>query len=176
MLTVEQNQKLTQVGPGTPGRCADAPLLALIAAVGELDARPTKAVRLLGEDLVLYKDNSHLRPVYRHCPHRRVDLSYGIPEEHNALHVPRLDVRRDRRLHRAAPSRETVHPDGRFTWRRPASPVTLCRPPAGPCSPTWGPQPAPCFRAGTSQETENVLREVFLTELPVNWLQCQENR
>ena len=54
-----------------------------IAAAGELYERPTKAVRILGEDLVLYKDRSGtLGLIDRFCPHRRVDLSYGIPEEH----------------------------------------------------------------------------------------------
>ena len=49
-----------------------------IAAAGELIERPTKAVRILGEDLVLYKDKSGtLGLIDRFCPHRRVDLSYA---------------------------------------------------------------------------------------------------
>ena len=52
-----------------------------IAAVAEFDDTPTKPVRLMGEDLVLYKDLSgHYGLVDRHCPHRRADLSYGIVE------------------------------------------------------------------------------------------------
>ena len=43
-----------------------------IAAVAEMDDTPTKAVRLMGEDLVLYKDrNGTLGLIDRHCPHRR---------------------------------------------------------------------------------------------------------
>ena len=57
MLTAEQNELLTRVGPGTPMRQPDAPLLA--PDRGGLRARRhhwTKRVRLLGEDLVLFKD------------------------------------------------------------------------------------------------------------------------
>ena len=42
-----------------------------------MDETPTKAVRLMGEDLVLYKDGKgNLGLIDRHCPHRRADLSY----------------------------------------------------------------------------------------------------
>ena len=43
--------------------------------------RSTKPVRLLGEDLVLYKDLSGTYGlIERHCPHRRADLAHGIVE------------------------------------------------------------------------------------------------
>ena len=39
-------------------------------------------MRLLGENLVLYKDRSGaLGLIDESCPHRRVNLLYGIPEE-----------------------------------------------------------------------------------------------
>ena len=50
-----------------------------IAATSELEERPTKAVRLLGEDLVLYEDRSgSYGLIDRLCPHGRVGLSYGM--------------------------------------------------------------------------------------------------
>jgi len=53
-----------------------------IAAEDEFDRNPVKAVRLMGEDLVLYRDMSGTYGlVDRHCPHRRADLSYGFVEE-----------------------------------------------------------------------------------------------
>ena len=53
-----------------------------IGGASELDANPIKAIRLLGEDLVLYKDlGGQYGLIDRHCPHRRADLSYGMVEE-----------------------------------------------------------------------------------------------
>ncbi len=56
MLTAEQNEQLTQVGPGTPMGELMRRYWQPIAAYAELSENPTKAIRLLGEDLVLYKD------------------------------------------------------------------------------------------------------------------------
>ncbi len=58
MLTATENERLTQVGPGTPMGALFRRYWHPIAASGELDDRPTKQVRLLGENLVLYKDKS----------------------------------------------------------------------------------------------------------------------
>ena len=53
-----------------------------IAAGAELQANPVKPVRILGEDLVLYRDRGgRLGLLDRHCAHRRVDLSYGYVED-----------------------------------------------------------------------------------------------
>jgi 5,5'-dehydrodivanillate O-demethylase oxygenase subunit len=52
-----------------------------IAGASELDRSATKAVRLLGEDLVLYKDLSGGYGLLdRQCRHRRADMSYGYVE------------------------------------------------------------------------------------------------
>ena len=53
-----------------------------IGGASELDDDPIKPIRLLGEDLVLYKDlGGKFGLIDRHCPHRRADLSYGFVEE-----------------------------------------------------------------------------------------------
>ena len=83
MLTKEQNQMLTEVGPGTPMGELMRRYWQPIAALSQLKENPTKAVRLLGEDLVLFRDRSGtLGLIQESCPHRRVNLLYGIPEEH----------------------------------------------------------------------------------------------
>ena len=42
----------------------------------------TKKVRLLGEDLILYRDRSgSFGLIEPHCAHRRMNMIYGIPEE-----------------------------------------------------------------------------------------------
>ena len=77
MLTQEQNELLTQVGKGTPMGELLRRYWHPIAAAAELNEKPTKPVRLLGEDLVLYKDKSgEIGLIDRFCPHRRVDLNY----------------------------------------------------------------------------------------------------
>jgi phenylpropionate dioxygenase-like ring-hydroxylating dioxygenase large terminal subunit len=50
--------------------------------VDELEGpRPVKAVRLLGEDLVLFKEKRRYGLLERHCPHRGADLAYGRLED-----------------------------------------------------------------------------------------------
>ena len=82
MLTEEQNRKLMEVGPGTLMGELLRRYWTPFAAVGEMEYQPIKTVRLLGEDLVLYKDEGgNYGLVDRHCPHRRADMSYGWVEE-----------------------------------------------------------------------------------------------
>ncbi len=81
MISSQDNDLLTQVGPGTPMGELMRRYWHPIAVAAELDERPTKEVRLLGEDLVLYRDRSGtLGLIDRVCAHRRVNLAYGIPE------------------------------------------------------------------------------------------------
>ncbi len=83
MLTAEENALLTQVGPGSP--CGE--LLRRywqpVAKLSDLsDATPTKFVRILGEDLVLFKDKSgRVGLLADHCSHRGASLLYGRVEE-----------------------------------------------------------------------------------------------
>ncbi len=52
-----------------------------VALVRELDDVP-RLIRVLGEDLVLFRDRSgRLGLVHRHCPHRRASLEFGVCEE-----------------------------------------------------------------------------------------------
>ena len=51
-----------------------------VGTVGEMRERWTKAVRILGEDLVLYRDRSGAYGLIgEFCPHRRASLAFGIP-------------------------------------------------------------------------------------------------
>jgi 5,5'-dehydrodivanillate O-demethylase len=83
MLTAEQNELLTRVGPGTP--CGDMMRRYWhpIAAVSELEGHKwNKRIRLLGEDLVLYRDKQgRMGLIAEQCPHRRASLAYGMPTD-----------------------------------------------------------------------------------------------
>ncbi|MXY59868.1 MAG: Rieske (2Fe-2S) protein, partial [Chloroflexi bacterium] len=59
MLTQEMNDRVTRVGPGTPMGDLMRRYWHPIAGSVQLDAdNPTREIRLLGEDLVLYRDAS----------------------------------------------------------------------------------------------------------------------
>jgi 5,5'-dehydrodivanillate O-demethylase len=83
MLSPEENALLTHVGPGTPGGELLRRYWHVAAAAAELTAeKPKKRVRILGEDLVLYRDgNGGYGLVAEKCSHRGVSLYYGFVEE-----------------------------------------------------------------------------------------------
>ena len=58
MLKTEENEKLCRVGPGTPMGELMRWYWHPIAPYAELLEDPVKKVRILGEDLVLYRDRS----------------------------------------------------------------------------------------------------------------------
>lgn len=77
---------MTEVGPGTPGGNLLRHYWQPAALAEELDGeRSVIPVRLLGEDLVLYRDGIGDQATYgllaRACAHRRADLSFGRQED-----------------------------------------------------------------------------------------------
>ena len=83
MLSQEQNDQITRVAPGTPAGALLRRYWQPAALVDELPSnRPIKPVRLLGEDLVLFKDGEgRYGLIGRRCPHRGTDLAYGRLED-----------------------------------------------------------------------------------------------
>ena len=88
-MKAELNERITRIGPGTPAGRLMRHYWQPVALVDEfnpaLDARmairPVKAVRLLGQDLVLFKDaQGQYGLLDRDCPHRGADLSFGRHE------------------------------------------------------------------------------------------------
>jgi phthalate 4,5-dioxygenase len=84
MLTREDNERLVRVGRGTPAgelfRRYWQPAC-LSTEVAEPDGAPVR-VRLLGEDLVAFRDtNGRVGLVDAYCPHRRAPLFFGRNEE-----------------------------------------------------------------------------------------------
>lgn len=79
MLSAEQNDLITRTGPGTPAGRLMRQYWQPAALVDELKGnRPIKPVRLFGEDLVIFKDDTgRYGLVGRHCPHRGTDLAFG---------------------------------------------------------------------------------------------------
>ena len=82
MLTAEQNELLTRIGPGTPAGNMMRRYWQPIAAVSELENKWSLRVRLLGEDLVLFRDKQgRVGLITEQCPHRRASLAFGIAPE-----------------------------------------------------------------------------------------------
>ena len=83
MLSAEQNDLITRIGPGTPAGTLMRRYWQPAALVDELAGnRPVKPVRLLGEDLVLFRDeNGRCGLLERACPHRGTDLAFGRLED-----------------------------------------------------------------------------------------------
>lgn len=83
MLTAEENELLSRVGPGTAaGELLRRYWYPIAFAQDLTDENPTRHVRLLGEDLVLFRDRSgHLGLLADHCSHRGASLLYGRVEE-----------------------------------------------------------------------------------------------
>jgi phenylpropionate dioxygenase-like ring-hydroxylating dioxygenase large terminal subunit len=81
MLGREQNDLITLTRLGTPGGELMRRYWQPVALSEEVPADAPVPVRVMGEDLVLYRDGEG-RPnlIGRRCPHRGVDLSYGRVE------------------------------------------------------------------------------------------------
>jgi 5,5'-dehydrodivanillate O-demethylase len=82
MLSAELDEKITRVGPGIPMGDLLQRYWFPIAGVSALLKHSTKSIRLLGEDLTLYRDRSgNLGLIDAACAHRRVNMIFAIPEE-----------------------------------------------------------------------------------------------
>jgi 5,5'-dehydrodivanillate O-demethylase len=83
MLSKEDNRLLTEVGPGTPGGEMLRRYWMPVCPAPELTAeKPKKRVRMLGEDLVVFRDlQGRIGLVAEQCPHRRASLYHGFVED-----------------------------------------------------------------------------------------------
>jgi 5,5'-dehydrodivanillate O-demethylase len=172
MLTAEHNERLTRVGAGTPmGELMRRYWHPVAASVDLNPKTPTKAVRLLGEDLTLFRMmNGKLGLLARRCAHRGTDLVQGIPEPNGI---------------RCAYHGWVYGPDGRCV-EMPNEPNESFKDKisiaaysveelGGVVFAYMGPQPAPLVPRWDLLVWENIGRRVTFTVVPANWLQCQEN-
>jgi nitrite reductase/ring-hydroxylating ferredoxin subunit len=82
-MSQQQNDLITRIGPGTPAGRLMRMYWQPAALADELQGpRPVRALRLLGQDLVLFRDESGaLGLLDRACPHRGADLAFGRLED-----------------------------------------------------------------------------------------------
>jgi len=89
MLSREDNEALTRVGPDRPAGQVLRRYWQPAALVEELEGpRAVVPVTLLGERLVLFRnEDGELGLIGRHCPHRGADMAFGRLED-NGLRCP----------------------------------------------------------------------------------------
>ena len=172
MLTVEENERLTRVGSGTPMGELMRRYWHPVAGVAELDHRPVKRVKILGESLVLYRDKKGaLGLIGDTCAHRRISLLYGIPDD-GGLRCSYHGWLYDGTGQCVEMPAEA--PDSTFPSR-----VKIAGYPVqelgGLVFAYLGPEPAPLLPRWDLLVMDNVVRDIGVTEIPCNWLQCMEN-
>ena len=172
MLTQEQNDRLSRVGPGAPMGEVLRRYWHPVAAVPELDEEPVLAVKLLGENLALYRnDQGEMGLVAQRCPHRGASLAYGIPED-AGLRCPYhgwLFSAMGQCLEQPAEPADSTFKD---RIRIPAYPIQEM---GGLIWAYLGPEPAPLLPRFEIFVRPDMDHDVGISRLPCNWVQVAEN-
>ncbi|WAH37985.1 Rieske 2Fe-2S domain-containing protein [Alicyclobacillus dauci] len=172
MMSEDQNRTLTRVGKGTPMGELLRRYWYPVAAEVELEQKWTKRVRLLGEDLVLYRDRSgNLGLIAEKCPHRGASMVYGIPETDGircAYHGWYFDATGQCIEQPNEPETSTFKERIRISGYR----VEKL---GGLIFAYLGPDPAPLLPRYDAFAVDRAIRVVGQAILPVNFLQVMEN-
>lgn len=172
MISQEQNDYLTQVGPGTPLGNLLRRYWFPVAAASELKDKSTKKVRLLGEDLVLFRDMSgRFGLVQERCPHRGVSMVHGIPEE-NGIRCQYHGWCFNSKGQCIEQPNEPEHSTFKDRIQIKAYQVQEM---GGLIFGYMGPEPAPLLPRFDGFVADNAIRVIGQAVLPVNWLQIMEN-
>ncbi|MEE8518946.1 MAG: Rieske 2Fe-2S domain-containing protein [Dehalococcoidia bacterium] len=173
MLTEAENKLLSQVGPGTPGGELMRRYWHPIAASVQLDDDPVRAVRILGEDLVLFKDRQgRLGLIAKRCPHRMMDMRFGIPED-EGLRCPYHGWLYDTS---GMCLEMPLEPPGTAFKEKIVTKSYLVQELGGLVWTYMGPDPAPLLPRWDLFVRPDGFRQIVGHSLPCNWLQVMENR
>src|SRR6266700_2742387 len=172
MLSTTANERLARVGAGTPGGELLRRYWIPIAPYAQLLEDPVRSVRVLGEDLVLFKDRrGDLGLIGNHCLHRGTDLRWGIPDD-AGLRCPYHGWLYGADGHCLDTPLEAAGDGFKDRLQIKAYPV---RELGGLVFAYLGPQPAPLLPNWDLFVWPNTVRQIGVTVLDCNWLQCQEN-
>jgi 5,5'-dehydrodivanillate O-demethylase oxygenase subunit len=174
MVTPEENAAMTEVGPGTKcGALLRRYWMPICPAAELTPAKPKRRVRLMGENLVLFRDGSGRHGlVPEQCPHRRASLYHGFVEEDGlrcAYHGWKVDVAGTCLEQPFEPAGSPLKAEACVR----AYPVQQL---AGLLFAYLGPDPAPLLPRWETAVRKDGTRAI--TVLPLhncNWLQAQEN-
>ena len=175
MTTQEENDRLTRIGPGTAMGNLLRRYWHPVGTETELRDEPVQRVRWFGEDLTLFRtERGDYGLVEDRCPHRRMSLEFGIPEECGlrcAYHGWLFDAQ-GRCLEQ--PFEDLAHPESRFKdeIRIKAYPVEAL---GGFVWAYFGPEPRPLLPRWDVLVRDDLDRAIEIFTLPCNWLQCMDN-
>jgi 5,5'-dehydrodivanillate O-demethylase len=172
MLTGDQNDFLTRIGPGTPAGNLMRRYWHPIAATSELENRWTIRVRLLGEDLVLFRDRQNRRGLVKEtCPHRGASLAYGIPTQ-DGIRCPYHGWEFGHDGQCLNQPNEPSNSCFKDKIKTPGYPVEELN---GMLFAYLGPEPRPLLPRWDGFVAEGTIRMLGRALIPVNWLQAMEN-
>jgi len=172
-MNKQDQETLTRIGPGTPMGELLRRYWYPVAASSELSTGSTRKVRLLCEDLVLFrKPAGELGLIAERCPHRGASMHCGHIDDEgiacpyhgwkfdaqgHCLSMPAEITQKPRLLERAGIQAYPVEELGGLIFAY------------------LGPQPAPLLPRYDLFIMDNVLRDVGRALIPCNWLQIMEN-
>jgi 5,5'-dehydrodivanillate O-demethylase len=168
MLTKEQNERLTQTGADTPTGRWLRRYWWPIGATTELEKEPVQPIRLMGENLTLFKSEAgEIGLIGERCAHRAISLAYGIPQQNGlrcAYHGWTYDTQGrvvDMPFEPAClPLKITAYPVQELGWL------------------IWaylGPEPTPLLPRWEALVRDDLARNLRFKHLPCNWVQCMDN-
>jgi 5,5'-dehydrodivanillate O-demethylase oxygenase subunit len=172
MLTQEENELLTRTGPGTPMGDLMRRYWHPVATAAEMQQRWTKRIRIMGEDLVLFRDRrGTLGLIAEACPHRRASLAYGIPQT-DGLRCPYHGWKFDGT---GACLDQPNEPEGSSFKDKITTAAYPVQNVAGLILAYLGPLPAPLPVRLDGFVAEPAIRMIGSAVVPCNWLQIMEN-
>jgi 5,5'-dehydrodivanillate O-demethylase len=172
MLTAEQNDLLTRIGPGTPAGNLLRRYWQPIAATSELADNWTMRVRLLGENLVLFRDRQGRRGLVKEkCPHRGASLFHGIPTQ-DGIRCPYHGWEFGHTGQCLNQPNEPAHICFKDKIKTEAYPVEELN---GMLFAYLGPEPRPLLPRWDGFIAEGSIRMLGRALIPINWLQAMEN-
>jgi len=172
MLSTEENEKLTRIGPGTPMGALMRWYWHPIAATAQLDEKTVRQVRILGEDLVLYRNRTgNLGLIGNRFAHRATGLWNGIPDK-DGLRCPYHGWKYDATGQCIDQPLEPPGSNFKYTIRIKGYPVQEM---GGLIWAYLGHDPIPLLPRWDQFVRPNTFRHIAGTMLPCNWLQCVEN-
>jgi 5,5'-dehydrodivanillate O-demethylase len=176
METQDNNRMLTQVGRGTPMGELMRRYWQPFAAAADLGEGWTQQVRLLGEDLILFRSRQGaLGLIAEQCPHRRASFLHGIPTE-RGIRCPYHGWEFNAAGECLEQPFEADNPRFRASVATDAYPVQEM---GGVLWAYLGPvaadRPAPLLPRFDGFVAEGAIRILGRALLPVNWLQIMEN-
>jgi 5,5'-dehydrodivanillate O-demethylase oxygenase subunit len=172
MESAEGNELLTRVGRGTPMGELMRRYWQPIGALAELDGKWTRKVRLLGEDLVLFRDRQgRLGLIAEQCPHRRASFLHGIPTQ-QGIRCPYHGWEFNAEGKCLEQPNEPDNCAFRDKVATDAYPVEEL---GGLLFAYLGPKPAPLLPRFDGFVAPGTIRMMGRVVLPVNWLQIMEN-